>query len=55
MKHDDLVALVKDSGDYVDDIKFTPDREFIGLVYVKNYKYQNECQWHFPVAICSEE
>lgn len=56
MKHEDLVDLVKKSGDYVDDIKYDHLGDFIGLVYVKNYKCKfNEHRMLFPVGIRSYE
>ena len=56
MKHEDLVDLVKESGDYCGDIKYGQCDEFIGFVYVRNYKYENdEFQQAFAVPLQSEE
>lgn len=56
MKHDDLVALVKDSGDYITDLRLGHDDNFLGFVYVKNYKYDSyELQNQFAIPIQSEE
>lgn len=56
MKHEDLVELVKESGDYCGDIKYGQCDEFIGFVYVRNYKYDNdEFQQAFPIPLQSSE
>lgn len=56
MKHSELVKLLKDSGDYVTDIEYGQCDDFIGFVYARNYKYDNdEFQIQFAIPIQSEE
>lgn len=55
MRHKDLVELVKESGDYCDDIEHGMMGEFIGFVYVRNYKFESkEMQFQFAIPLQSE-